>query len=190
MSGQTDISQINNKLSTDEEEIVDSILSEINESGDDKSQQMAQQQMAQQQMAQQQMAQQQMAQQQMAQQQMAKQQMAQQQMAQQQMAQQQMAQQQMANGGQRMPNGQMMQDKMGMPVPVPPTESGMEKLLKDVKDPIAVVMLVLMFCLPQVDELLKNNIASFNNDGTLSMMGVLLKSVLAGALFYFIKMYT
>ena len=31
MSGQTDISQINSKLSSDEEQIVDSILSEINE---------------------------------------------------------------------------------------------------------------------------------------------------------------
>jgi len=189
MSGQTDIGQINNKLSSDEEEIVDSILSEINEGSEDKSPQMTQQQMTQQQMAQQQMAQQQMAQQKMAQQQMA-----QQQMAQQQMAQQQMAQKQMGSSSGRVPNGQQvpseLMEKMGMQVPVPPPESGMEKLLKDIKDPISVILLVVLFCLPQIDDLLKTNITAFNNENSLSMTGVLFKAVLAGALFYIIKMYT
>ena len=69
MSGQTNINEINSKLSNDEEEIVDSILSELNDS-DQIPQKLTKQQMAQQQMAQQQMAQQQMAQQQMAQQKM------------------------------------------------------------------------------------------------------------------------
>ena len=159
MSGQTDIGQINNKLSSDEEEIVDSILSEINEGSEDKSPQMAQQQMAQQQMAQQQMAQ-----------------------------------QQMGPTGGRAPPGQQvpseLMGKMGMQVPVPPSESGMEKLLKDIKDPISVILLVVLFCLPQIDDLLKTNITAFNNENSLSMTGVLFKAVLAGALFYIIKMYT
>ena len=139
MSGQTDIGQINNKLSSDEEEIVDSILSEINEGSEDVSSDgsAADGSAAD-------------AQQQMAQQQMAQQQMAQQQMAQQQMAQQQMAQQQMGPTGGRAPPGQQvpseLMGKMGMQVPVPPSESGMEKLLKEIKDPISVILLVVLFC--------------------------------------------
>ena len=179
-SGQTDIQAINSKLSTDEEEIVDSILSELNES--DNSNAMGdrvspQQQMTQQQMAQQQMAQQKMAQQKMAQQQMGQQQMGQQQMAQQQMGQQQMAQQQMAK-------------KMGMELPIKEELSGMNKIMADIKDPLSVALLTFLFSMPQLDNLLLSNFTLFKNEEILSMSGILFKSLIAGVLFYIIKMYS
>uniref|UniRef100_A0A6C0CY28 Uncharacterized protein n=1 Tax=viral metagenome TaxID=1070528 RepID=A0A6C0CY28_9ZZZZ len=190
MSGQTDIGHITNSdnLSKEEEEIVDSILSEINEG--DQQQHMAQQHMAQQQMAQQQMAQQQMAQQQMAQQQMAQQQMAQQQMAQQQMAQQQMAQKKpyLMPNGQHMP--EQMMNKMGMSMPVKMDESPTEKLIRECKEPLSVLMLVVLLSMPQIDEVLVKSMPLFDNEGSLSLVGLLVKGVIGAIIFYILKIYS
>ena len=83
-----------------------------------------------------------------------------------------------------------MMNRPSMGLPIKEELSGTDKLLKESKDPISVVMLVLLFSLPQIDELLKTNITMFKNEETLSMAGVLFKAVLAGVLFYVIKMYT
>ena len=77
-----------------------------------------------------------------------------------------------------------------MDMPIKEELSGTDKILKEAKEPISVVMLVMLFCLPQIDELLKTNITMFKNEESLSMVGILFKAVLAGVLFYVIKMYT
>lgn len=154
MSGQTDISQINSKLSSDEEQIVDSILSEINQDSAPDNMSAHQQAAAHQQMA-----------------------------AQQQAAQ--MAAQQQMMGGQK-----NMMNKPSMDIPIKEELSGTDKILKESKDPISVVMLVLLVSLPQIDELLKTNVTMFKDEESLSMAGVLFKALIAGVLFYVIKMYT
>jgi hypothetical protein len=83
-----------------------------------------------------------------------------------------------------------MMNKMGMPIPIKSTESGTEQILQDIKDPISVIMLVCILCLPQIDSLLKNNVEVFKNEESLSIMGVLFKAVLAGVFFYIIKKFT
>ena len=108
-------------------------------------------------------------------------------MAQQQMAQQQMAQKKMSEGH---PYPEDMMNKMGMPTPIKSTGSGTEKILEDIKDPISVIMLVCILCLPQIDSLLKTNVEVFKNEESLSIMGVLFKAVVAGVLFYIIKKFS
>ena len=182
MSGQTDISQINSKLSSDEEQIVDSILSEINQDSAPDNMSAHQQAAADQQMAAQQQAAQMAAQQQQQQQQ---QQQAAHMAAQQQQQAAQMAAQQQMMGGQK-----NMMNKPSMDIPIKEELSGTDKILKESKDPISVVMLVLLVSLPQIDELLKTNVTMFKDEESLSMAGVLFKALIAGVLFYVIKMYT
>ena len=193
MSGkQTKLDDLNVELSKEEEDIVDSIISELN--GDEepskppqqKPQQKQQGQARQQQMQQQQMPQQQMPQQ-MPQQQMP-QQMQQQQMQQQQMQQQQMQQQQMMQ--QRMMQQKMMEEQMKEKEKVEEL-SMTDKIKRDIREPSIVMFLTLLMLLPQTNGILTSTKLSLflNADGSISIYGLMIKALLAGIFFFLVKKY-
>jgi hypothetical protein len=179
MSKETSIHEIQQTLSKEEDDIVNSILSEINDTQSDKQNpnQVPPQQMQQQE--QQQMQQQQM-QQQMQQQQM-QQQMQQQQM-QQQMQQQQM-QRQMMNSQNGKDNQSDKQESSGF----------FESLLKnnDMKEPFIIAIIAFVLFLPQTNNmLLSTGISAFiGQDGSISMMGTAFKCLTIGIIYFTFKTF-
>ena len=111
------------------------------------------------------------------------------------MAQQQMAQQQMGKKKPNMmPNGQQMPEQMmnnmGMSMPVKMDESPSEKLLRECKEPLSVLMLVVLLSMPQIDEVLVKSMPLFDNEGTLSLVGIFVKGVIGAIIFYILKFYS
>ena len=195
MSGkETKLDDLNVELSKEEEDIVDSIISELNE---DESkppppqQKPPSQQRPPQQRPPQQMPPQQMPPQQMPPQQMPPQQMPPQQMhmppnmdpnvMQQRMMQQQMMQQQMMK---RMAEEEKNEEKKE-------ELSFMDKLKIDMKEPAIVVFITLLMLLPQTNSLITSTKLSFllNADGSINLYGLMIKAILAGVLFFLAQKY-
>tara|TARA_B110000858_G_scaffold177654_1_gene212825 strand:- start:3 stop:503 length:501 start_codon:yes stop_codon:yes gene_type:complete len=162
MSRESNINNISNTLTQEEDDLVNSILQEINEKKPSvnaessvnldenkaSAQQMTPQQMAQQQMAQQQMAQQQMAQQQMAQQQMVK-----------------------------------LENK--------DTDStNKEEYFNQFKEPILISIISFILLLPQVNNIFMNmGIPFIFNDSELNMVGIIFKCLLIAIIYYIVKTF-
>ena len=201
MSLETELKDLNTDLSKEEEDIVDSIISELNENSESDNNASPQQQMPQQQMPQQQMSQQQIPQQQMSQQQIPQQQMPQQQMPQQQMPQQQMAQQQIPQEilNQIPPEApahiqqQMIAELMsrGLPRKNIEPENILDKVKKDVKSPLIVSILFMLLSMPQINNLIKSLDISFilDDSGELNVYALVIKALLVGILYYLINKY-
>ena len=195
MSGkETKLDDLNVELSKEEEDIVDSIISELNEDepkGSPPQQKSPQQMPPQQQRPPQQMPPQQMSSQQMPPQQMPPQQMPPQQMQmppnmdpnimQQRMMQQQMMQQQMMK---RMAEEEKKEEKKE-------ELSFMDKLKIDMKEPATVVFITLLMLLPQTNSLITSTKLSFllNADGSINLYGLMIKAILAGVLFFLAQKY-
>ena len=207
MSKETSINDINNKLSKEEDDIVNSILSELNDGDGDQQmphhqqmppqqmqhqQQMQHHQQMQEQMPSQQM-QEQMQQQQM-QEQMQMQQMQEQQMQQQQMQQQQMQPQQMQQ--QQMQPQQMQQQQM-QPENTEPISGESDKdsftnnLQKNIKEPIIIGFIAFILSLPQVDTMLISTGLPLivGENGNISMFGIAFKCLSIGIIYYILKMF-
>ena len=193
MSGkETKLDDLNVELSKEEEDIVDSIISELNED-ESKGPPPQQRPPPQQQRPVQQMPPQQMPPQQMPPQQMPPQQMPPQQMPpnippnmepnimQQRMMQQQMMQQQMMK---RMAEEEKKEEKKE-------ELSFMDKLKIDMKEPATVVFITLLMLLPQTNSLITSTKLSFllNADGSINLYGLMIKAILAGVLFFLAQKY-
>ena len=181
MSGkETKLDDLNVELSKEEEDIVDSIINELN--GDEPEQKPQQRpQQNQQQRPPQQMPPQQMHPQQMPQQGMPQgmpPNMMQQQMMQQQMMQQKMMQQKM------MEEQTKEKDKVE-------EVSSMDKIKKDIREPSIVAFLTLLMLLPQTNGIITSTkLALFMNvDGSINLYGLMIKALLAGILFFIFKKY-
>ena len=193
MSGkETKLDDLNVELSKEEEDIVDSIISELNGDEEPSKSPPQQQRPPPQQQQPQRPPQQQMPQQPMPQgpqgqpmpQQMPPNMMHQQQMQQQQM--QQMQQQQMMQ--QRMMQQKMMEEQMKEKV----EESSMtDKIKRDIREPGIVMFLTLMMLLPQTNGILTSTKLSLflNADGSISIYGLMIKALLAGIFFFLVKKY-
>ena len=199
MSGkETKLDDLNVELSKEEEDIVDSIINELN--GDEPEQKPLQQRPPQQRPQQnQQQNQQQMPQQNQQQrppQQMPPQQMHPQQMPQQgmpqgmppNMMQQQMMQQQMMQ--QKMMQQKMMEEQTKEKDKVEEVSS-MDKIKKDIREPSIVAFLTLLMLLPQTNGIITSTkLALFMNvDGSINLYGLMIKALLAGILFFIFKKY-
>jgi len=204
MSGkETKLDDLNVELSKEEEDIVDSIINELN--GDEPEQKPLQQRPPQQRPQQnQQQNQQQMPQQNQQQrppQQMPPQQMHPQQMPQQgmpqgmpqqgmppNMMQQQMMQQQMMQ--QKMMQQKMMEEQTKEKDKVEEV-STMDKIKKDIREPSIVAFLTLLMLLPQTNGIITSTkLALFMNvDGSINLYGLMIKALLAGILFFIFKKY-
>ena len=192
MSGkETKLDDLNVELSKEEEDIVDSIISELNED-ESKPPPPQQRPPSQQRPPPQQRPPQQMSSQQMPPQQMPPQQMPPQQMQmppnmdpnimQQRMMQQQMMQQQMMK---RMAEEEKKEEKKE-------ELSFMDKLKIDMKEPATVVFITLLMLLPQTNSLITSTKLSFllNADGSINLYGLMIKAILAGVLFFLAQKYT
>ena len=171
MSGkETELVDLNANLSKEEEDIVDSIISELNDgdsklseeppqmSEEDKQRMMHEQQMMQQQRM-----------------------MQQQQMMQQQRM---MQQQQMMQQPQKEPNEDKKEDKK--------EESIIDKLKIDLKDPAIVSIIAFILLMPQSDSIVTMTKLEFllNADGSISIYGYFIKALVAGLLFYLFTKYS
>jgi hypothetical protein len=196
MSGkETKLDDLNVELSKEEEDIVDSIISELNGDEEPSKQPPQQQQRPPQQRPpqQQQMPQgsqgQQMPQgQPMSQGMMPPNMMQQQQMQQQQMQQQQMQQQQMMQ--QKMMQQKMMEEQMKEKEKVEEL-SMTDKIKRDIREPGIVMFLTLIMLLPQTNGILTSTKLSLflNADGSISIYGLMIKALLAGIFFFLFKKY-
>ena len=199
MSGkQTKLDDLNVELSKEEEDIVDSIISELN--GDEEPRKQPPQQMPPGQMPPGQMPPgqgQQMPPGQMPPGQMPPGQMPPGQMPPGQMPpgqpnmmqQQQMMQQQMMQ--QRMMQQKMMEEQMKKKDSKEEV-SLLDKIKRDVREPSIVLLLTFLMLLPQTNNILTSTKLSLfvNADGSISIYGLLIKAILAGALFFVIKKYS
>ena len=168
MSGkETKLDDLNVELSKEEEDIVDSIINELN--GDEPEQKTQQRPQQNQQQRPQGMSQQ------MPQQmpQGMPPNMMQQQMMQQQMMQQKMMEEQMKE-----------KDKVE-------EVSTMDKIKKDIREPSIVAFLTLLMLLPQTNGIITSTkLALFMNvDGSINLYGLMIKALLAGILFFIFKKY-
>jgi len=191
MSGkETKLDDLNVELSKEEEDIVDSIISELNGDEEPSKQPPQQQQRPPQQHQQQKPPQQQMPQQmpQQMQQQMPPNMMPPNMMQQQQMQQQQMQQQQMMQ--QRMMQQKMMEEQMKEKEKVEEL-SMTDKIKRDIREPGIVMFLTLMMLLPQTNGILTSTKLSLflNADGSISIYGLMIKALLAGIFFFLVKKY-
>ena len=203
---ETKLDDLNIELSKEEEDIVDSIISELNEDNEQKPQQRPPQQRPPQQMPPQQMPPQQrppnmspnmspnmppnMPPQQMHPN-MPPQQMHPNMPPQQMppnMMQQQMMQQQMMQ--QKMMQQKMMEEQMKEKDKVEEL-SMMDKIKKDTKEPSIVAFLTLLMLLPQTNGIITSTkLALFMNaDGSINLYGLMIKAILAGILFFIFKKY-
>tara|TARA_Y100000593_G_scaffold94890_1_gene196980 strand:+ start:1073 stop:1588 length:516 start_codon:yes stop_codon:yes gene_type:complete len=167
---ETELVDLNANLSKEEEDIVDSIISELNDgegkpsdgppqmSEEDKQRMMHEQQMMQQQRM-----------------------MQQQQMMQQQRM---MQQQQMMQQPQKEPNEDKKEDKK--------EESIIDKLKIDLKDPAIVSIIAFILLMPQSDSIVTMTKLEFllNADGSISIYGYFIKALVAGLLFYLFTKYS
>ena len=178
MNKETNITNLDTNLSKEDEDIVDSIINELNNEKpknqvDPEKQKMMQQQQQQQQQQQhhQRMMQQQQQQQMMMQQQ-----------------QQQMKQQQPSPQTIEKPSEKDDKDKEDKKDEV----SFFDKLKVDFKEPAIVFFLVLIFLMPQSDSVLTMvKIESLMNaDGSVSIYGFIIKSILAAILYYVFTKYS
>ena len=186
MSGkETKLDDLNVELSKEEEDIVDSIISELNGDEEPSKQPPQQQQRPPQQHQQQKPPQQQMPQQmpQQMQQQMPPNMMPPNMMQQQQMQQQQMMQQ-------RMMQQKMMEEQMKEKEKVEEL-SMTDKIKRDIREPGIVMFLTLMMLLPQTNGILTSTKLSLflNADGSISIYGLMIKALLAGIFFFLVKKY-
>ena len=179
MSQETSIGNLNNSISEEDSQLVDSILNDLN-SGNQKQQpeipsqggQLSPEQAKAIQLQKQQIS--------LQQQQMAQQQMAQQQMAQQQMAQQQMAQQK----GAPLPNMNHDGNKQIN------TNSIIDNIKRESKSIILVIFLSFVLNLEPVNNLLRMQPGLFVTEkGSINLQGLLLKSILIGVVYYGVKSY-
>ena len=188
MSGkETKLDDLNVELSKEEEDIVDSIISELN--GDEEpSKQPPQQQQRPPQQQQQQMPQGQPMPQQMPQQMPQGQPMPQGMMPPNMMQQQQMQQQQMMQ--QRMMQQRMMEEQMKEKEKVEEL-SMTDKIKRDIREPGIVMFLTLIMLLPQTNGILTSTKLSLflNADGSISIYGLMIKALLAGIFFFLFKKY-
>jgi len=183
MSGkETKLDDLNVELSKEEEDIVDSIISELNGDEEPSKQPPQQQQRPPQQHQQQKPPQQQMPQQ------MPPNMMPPNMMQQQQMQQQQMQQQQMMQ--QRMMQQKMMEEQMKEKEKVEEL-SMTDKIKRDIREPGIVMFLTLMMLLPQTNGILTSTKLSLflNADGSISIYGLMIKALLAGIFFFLVKKY-
>ena len=183
MSGkETKLDDLNVELSKEEEDIVDSIISELNGDEEPSKQPPQQQQRPPQQHQQQKPPQQQMPQQ------MPPNMMPPNMMQQQQMQQQQMQQQQMMQ--QRMMQQKMMEEQMKEKEKVEEL-SMTDKIKRDIREPGIVMFLTLMMLLPQTNGILTSTKLSLflNADGSISIYGLMIKALLAGIFFFLFKKY-
>ena len=168
---ETELVDLNANLSKEEEDIVDSIINELNDgteskpntgppqmSGEDKQRMMHEQQMMQQQRM-----------------------MQQQQMMQQQRM---MQQQQMMQQNQKEPEEDKKEDKK--------EESIIDKLKVDLKDPAIVSIIAFILLMPQSDSIVTMTKLEFllNADGSISIYGYFIKALVAGLLFYLFTKYS
>ena len=194
MSGkETKLDDLNVELSKEEEDIVDSIINELNgDEPEQKTQQRPQQNQQQrpQQKPQQNQQNQQNQQQRPQQNQQQRPQGMSQQMPQQMpqgmppnMMQQQMMQQQMMQ--QKMMEEQMKEKEKVEEI------SMMDKIKKDTKEPSIVAFLTLLMLLPQTNGIITSTkLALFMNvDGSINLYGLMIKALLAGILFFIFKKY-
>ena len=175
MSGkETKLDDLNVELSKEEEDIVDSIISELNE-GEPKGPPPQQQRPPPQQMPPQQMPSQQIPPQQMQMPPNMDPNIMQQRMMQQQMMQQQMM--------KRMTEEEKEEKKEEL--------SFMDKLKIDMKEPAIVVFITLLMLLPQTNSLITSTKLSFllNADGSINLYGLMIKAILAGVLFFLAQKY-
>ena len=159
---ETELVDLNANLSKEEEEIVDSIINELND-GDNKvsggppsmSEEDKQRMIHEQQMMQQQRM-----------------------MQQQQMMQQKMMQQ-------KMMEEQMKKEKVE-------ELSMTDKIKRDIREPSIVMFLTLLMLLPQTNGILTSTKLSLflNADGSISLYGLMVKALIAGILYFVIKKYT
>ena len=174
MSGkETELVDLNANLSKEEEDIVDSIISELNDgdskpsggppqmSEEDKQRMMHEQQMMQQQRM---MQQQQM------------------------MQQQRMMQQQQMMQQQKEPNENKKEDKKEDKK----EESIIDKLKVDLKEPAIVSVIAFILLMPQSDSIVTMTKLEFllNADGSISIYGYFIKALVAGLLFYLFTKYS
>ena len=189
MSGkETKLDDLNVELSKEEEDIVDSIISELNGDEEPSKPPPQQQQRPPQSQQQPQRPPQQGPQGQPMPQQMPPNMMQQQQMQQQQMQQQQMQQQQMMQ--QRMMQQKMMEEQMKEKEKVEEL-SMTDKIKRDIREPGIVMFLTLMMLLPQTNSILTSTKLSLflNADGSISIYGLMIKALLAGIFFFLVKKY-
>jgi len=173
MSGkETELVDLNANLSKEEEDIVDSIINELNDgteskqntgppqmSEEDKQRMMHEQQMMQQQRM---MQQQQM------------------------MQQQRMMQEQQMMKQQKEPEEDKKEDKKE------DKESIIDKLKVDLKDPAIVSIIAFILLMPQSDSIITMTKLEFllNADGSISIYGYFIKALVAGLLFYLFTKYS
>ena len=203
MSGkETKLDDLNVELSKEEEDIVDSIISELNGDEEPSKQPPQQQQRPPQQRPpqgqmpqQQQMPQGQPMPQQMPQgqpmpqgQQMPPNMMPPNMMQQQQMQQPQMQQQQMQQ--QQIMQQKMMEEQMKEKEKVEEL-SMTDKIKRDIREPGIVMFLTLIMLLPQTNGILTSTKLSLflNADGSISIYGLMIKALLAGIFFFLFKKY-
>ena len=167
MSQETPIGNLSGGISEEDSKLVDSILNDINNSGNQGSSTSGSEQQGQNQPSPEQIKM--MQQQQMAQQQMA---MRQQQIAQQQMAQQQQHEQSKQN---------IMQNN---------SESNIVENIKlEAKNIMTIMLLCIIFNIEQIDGLFKTQSFFLTEGGGLNMQAVFVKAILIGVAFYAVKTY-
>jgi hypothetical protein len=106
----------------------------------------------------------------------------QQQMEQQQMEQQMMQQQQMMGSTQQMPDN--------MTFDMKPNQTLFEKIIDESKSPIIVATLCILLCFKQVDtQVIKFIPKGLNANGEITTIGLLIKGLIAGLLFYITKKF-
>ena len=191
MSGkETKLDDLNVELSKEEEDIVDSIISELNGDEEPSKQPPQQQQRPPQQRPpqQQQMPQGSQGQQMPQGQPMSQGMMPPNMMQQQQMQQQQMQQQQMMQ--QKMMQQKMMEEQMKEKEKVEEL-SMTDKIKRDIREPGIVMFLTLIMLLPQTNGILTSTKLSLflNADGSISIYGLMIKALLAGIFFFLFKKY-
>jgi hypothetical protein len=195
MSLETELKDLNTDLSKEEEDIVDSIINELNENSGSDDNRASHQQMQTQQPSLQESAPppQQMPPQQMPPQQIPPQQMPPQQIS----APQQSIPQEILN--QIPPEApphiqqQMIAELMsrGFPRKNIEPENILDKVKKDVKSPLIVSILYMLLCMPQINNLIKSLEISFilDESGELNIYALVIKALVVGILYYFINKY-
>jgi hypothetical protein len=198
MSLETELKDLNTDLSREEEDIVDSIINELNENSESDNKK-ASQQPSLQESAQppQKMPPQQMPPQQMPSQQIPPQQMPSQQMPPPPQQPQQQIPQEILN--QIPPEApphiqqQMIAELMsrGFPRKNIEPENILDKVKKDVKSPLIVSILYMLLSMPQINNLIKSLEISFilDDSGELNIYALVIKALVVGILYYFINKY-
>lgn len=69
--------------------------------------------------------------------------------------------------------------------------SMMDKIKKDMKEPMTVILITLLMLLPQTNGIITSTKLSFlmNVDGSINLYGLMIKAILAGILFFVFKKY-